>query len=165
MTEHPAPPYRFDLERQTYATIVVMSVLAVYDGWKTLSFVEATFVMVGPVFALAAAHLFSEGLHEHAELHRPLHRHEWRHLALRQIQLLLAAVPPLAMLLVGRTLDVNVEHVTLAILLTGVFTLMGLATIAAHRAELRGWRFAATVLAGGAVGMVVLSIQILLKPA
>lgn len=157
--------YRIDLERQTYATIVVMSLLAVYSGWDQLSFLEAALVMLAPVLALATAHFFSEVLHEHAELRRPLRGHEWRTAAVRQVQLVLAAVPPLLMLVIGRSLDVDVERVTLVILATGVLTLMGLAGFAGRRAGLAGWRLVVTVLAGGLVGLIVLSIQILLKPS
>ena len=44
------------LERLTYATIVLMSVLVVYDGWGQLaSFAGAAVVILGPTLALAAA--------------------------------------------------------------------------------------------------------------
>ena len=70
--------YALDLERLTYATIVVMSVLAVYTGWAKLSFLSATAVVVAPVLALGVAHAFSEALHEHAENRRPLNGREWK---------------------------------------------------------------------------------------
>jgi hypothetical protein len=168
--QDPPPPVRahgegLDLERLTYATIVVMSVLAVYPGWEDLSVRNAAAVIFAPIIALATAHYFSEVLHLHAELQRPLTRTEWREAARRQWQVVLAGVPPLLLMVVGRVVDQDVERVTLIILGTGVVTLMLYAGLAGRRAGIRGWRLAVMSLAGGAIGLLVLSLQILLKPA
>jgi hypothetical protein len=155
---------RLDIERLTYATVVVMSVLAVYSSWDELSFVRAAAVIFAPVVALAIAHYFSEVLHAHAELHRPLTRAEWLRFAVHQVQLLLAAVPPLVLLALARVTDTDVEHVTLFILGAGSLSLIALAAVAGGRAGLRGWSRFWMSMAGGLVGLVVMGMQIVLKP-
>lgn len=153
------------LERLSYATIVLMSVLVVYDGWDQLaSFAGAAVVVLGPTVALAAAHLFSEALDEHADHGRPLTAAEWRRLSANQLQVLLAAVPPLFMLAVGWLSPLDPRSTITVILWTGVFTLAGLAAIAGRRAGFRGWRWLAAAISGGAVGLFVVSLQVLLKP-
>jgi hypothetical protein len=153
------------LERVVYATVVLMSVLAVYDGWAELtSFVGVAVVIVAPLVALGVAHLFSEAIEEHYQQQRPLTRSEWRRLALGQFTILVAAIPPLVILGVGWISPLD-ERSTIAVLLwTGVVTLVALSVVAARRAGIRGWRLAVAGLSGGAVGLIVISLQVLLKP-
>jgi hypothetical protein len=153
-----------DLERLTYATVVVMSVLAVYSGWQDLGLLEAAVVVTAPVVAMGAAHFYSEVLHEHARVRRPLTGAEWRAAAVHQVQLLLAAVPPLAVLLLARTTDRVTGDVQRAVLLTGTATLVGLAWVAGRHAGFRGRQLLVVCLAGGLVGLLVISLQVLLKP-
>jgi voltage-gated potassium channel Kch len=153
------------LERLTYATIVLMSVLVVYDGWDELaSYVGVAVVILGPTLAIAAAHLFSDAVHSHAEHGRPLTLTEWRHLLIDQVQILASAIPPLLVLAVGWLSPFD-ENGTIALLLwTGVATLTGLAAVAGRRAGFRGWRWVIVAMSGGAVGLFVVSLQIILKP-
>jgi hypothetical protein len=156
---------RVSIERLVYATVLLMSVLVVYDGWADLTtFAGVAAVIIGPILALAAAHLFSEVFELHFAKQRPLTRAEWREVALDQVHLLLAAVPPLVILGIGWLSPLD-ERRTIAVLLwTGVLTLMGLSLLAARRAGLRGWRLAVACLSGGFVGLIVISLQIVLKP-
>ncbi|WP_019136900.1 hypothetical protein [Cellulomonas massiliensis] len=153
-----------DLERLTYATIVVMSVLAVYQGWQELNLLEAALVVTAPVIAMAAAHFYSEILHEHALVRRPLTRSEWRHAAVHQAQLLLAAVPPLVVLVLARLTERSTGDVQRAVLVTGTVTLVALASVAGRHAGFRGRQLVVVCLAGGLVGLLVISLQVLLKP-
>jgi hypothetical protein len=153
-----------DLERLTYATVVVMAVLAVYTGWTQLSFAAAALVVIAPVLALAIAHAFSEALHAHAAHQRPLTAAEWRSTAWHQVHLLLAAVPPLIVLTLGRLTSLDVRSITRTLLATGVVTLIGLTSIAARRAGYRGAKWLAASLTGGLIGLVVISLQVALKP-
>jgi hypothetical protein len=156
--------YALDLERLTYATIVVMSVLAVYTGWAKLSFLAATAVVVAPVVALGVAHAFSEALHKHAETRRPLNAQEWKAVAWHQLHLLLAAVPPLVLLILGRTTPIGNENVRAAVLTTGMVTLIALTAVAAKHAGYTGWRWLVASLSGGVIGVVVIVLQVVLKP-
>ena len=153
------------LERITYATIVLMSVLVVYDGWEQLaSFAGVALVIVCPTLALGAAHLFSEAVHAHAELERPLTRAEWGRLSANQMQVLFTALPPLVVLAVGWVSPLDAHDTIQVLLWTGVLTLVGLAAIAGRRAGFHGWRWIIVAMSGGAVGLFVISLQILLKP-
>ncbi len=156
---------RVSLERLTYATIVLMSVLVVYDGWQQLAtFAGVAIVTVSPIIALAAAHLFSESISRHAEHQRPLTRSEWREVLVAQVSFLLATVPPLLILGFGWVSPMNPRSTISVLLWTGVITLVALTGLAAARAGIRGWRRVATAVGGGFVGLMVISLQILLKP-
>jgi hypothetical protein len=156
---------RVSLERLTYATIVLMSVLVVYDGWQQLAtFAGVAIVTVSPIIALAAAHLFSEAISKHAEQQRPLTRPEWREVTLAQLSFLLATIPPLLILGIGWVGPLNPRSTISVLLWTGVVTLVALTGLAASRAGIRGWRGVATAVGGGVVGLMVISLQILLKP-
>lgn len=49
------------MERLTYATVVLRSVLVVYDGWQELTtFWGLVAVILGPLVALAVAHFFAD---------------------------------------------------------------------------------------------------------
>ena len=156
---------RVSIERLVYATVVLMSVLVVYDGWNDLAtFAGVAVVIIGPILALAIAHLFAEVFELHFHKQRPLSRREWRELALDQVQLLLAAVPPLIILGLGWISPFNERHTIAALLWGGVATLAGLSYVAARRAGIRRWRLAVATLSGGAIGLLVISLQIVLTP-
>lgn len=156
---------RASIERLVYATVVLMSVLVVYDGWADLTtYAGVAGVIVGPILALAVAHLFSEVFELHFRHQRPLTAAEWRRLVADQLHLMLAAVPPLVVLGIGWLSPLD-ERGTISVLLwTGMATLMGLSYLAARRAGFRGWRLLVACLSGGVVGLIVISLQIVLKP-
>jgi hypothetical protein len=158
-------PLEVRLERVVYATVVLMSVLAVYDGWAELtSFLGVAVVILAPLVALAVAHMFSEVIEEHYHLQRSLTLAEWRRLAWGQLKILVAAVPPLVILAIG-WISPSDPHGTIRVLLwTGVLTLVALSVLAARRAGIRGWRLVVAGLSGGVVGLIVISLQVLLKP-
>ncbi len=153
------------IERLAYATIVLMSVLVVYDGWEQLAtFIGVAVVILGPILALAAAHFFSEVLQAYAQLRRPLTGAElwWR--VVDQIQDLFAAVPALVVLALGWISPLDARSTIALLMWTGVVTLIGLAALAGRRAGLRGWAWVLAALSGGLVGLIVISLQIILKP-
>ena len=158
-------PVEIRLERVVYATVVLMSVLAVYDGWAELtSFLGVAVVIVAPLVALGIAHLFSEGIEEHYHLQRALTVAEWRRLALGQLTILVAAVPSLVVLGIGWVSPLDERRTIAVVLWTGVVTLVVLSLVAARRAGIRGWRLAVAGVGGGVVGLIVISLQVLLKP-
>ena len=158
-------PIEIRLERIVYATVVLMSVLAVYDGWAELtSFVGVAVVIVAPLLALGIAHLFSEVIEEHYLLQRSLTRAEWRHLVVGQLTVLIAAVPPLVILGIGWVSPLDPRSTIAVLLWTGVATLVLLSLVAGWRAGIRGWRLGVAGFSGGLVGLIVISLQVLLKP-
>ena len=153
------------VEQQVYTTVVLMSVLVVYDGWQELAtFLGLTAVIVAPVLAIVVAHFFAEVLDEHARLRRPLAAREWRAHAHDQIPMFLSALPPLLVLGIGWVTPMDALKTITVLLWTGVITLVALAGVSAARAGLRGWRWVGAAVGGGAVGMIVISLQIFLKP-
>ena len=153
------------LERLVYSTVVLMSVLVVYDGWASLTtFAGIALVIAAPTIALLLAHLFADALHQQAVLRRPLRRSEWRDLLRHQVNILLAAVPPLLILLAGWLTPADALQTVAVLLWTGVLTLVVLAWVSAYRAGLRGWRLLAAAAMGGVIGLVVISLQVVLKP-
>ena len=55
-----------------YATITVMSVLIIYDGWQQLKLIDLIGVIVGPIVAMFIAHVFSASLAKQVEVGRAL---------------------------------------------------------------------------------------------
>lgn len=158
-------PVELRLERVVYATVVLMSVLAVYDGWAELaSFIGVAVVILAPLLALGVAHLFSEVMEEHYLLQRSLTRAEWSALFREQLKVFIAAVPPLVILAIGWVSPLDARSTIVVLLWTGVLTLVGLALLAGHRAGFRGWSLALAGLSGGVMGLIVISLQVLLKP-
>lgn len=157
--------FEVNLERLTYATIVSLSVLVVYDGWADLaSFIGAAAVIIGPIAALVVAHIFSAVLQGYAEKHRPLTWIELRHLAGEQLQVFLAAAPYLVVLTIGWISPLDAHNTITLLLWVGTATLIALTGAAAYRAGMRGWRWMLTSLSGALVGLIVISLQIVLKP-
>jgi len=156
---------RVDIERQVYTTVVLMSVLVVYDGWHELaSFLGVAAVIVAPVLAILAAHFFSEVLEDHSALCRPLTGAEWLGHARHQGSSLWSALPPLVVLGIGWVSPLDVLSTITVLVWTGVATLMVLAGAAAARAGYRGWRLGVAAIVGAGIGLLVVSLQILLKP-
>jgi hypothetical protein len=156
---------RFRLDRLVYGTVVLMSVLAVYDGWQGLAtFLGIVAVILAPLLALAVAHLFAEVLHAISELARPLTRAEWKHHVLDQGPWFLAALPPLVMLGIGWVSPLDALSTITLVLWTAVITLVAIAAVAGRRAGLTGWRWLLTAATGGLVGLIVIALQVLLKP-
>lgn len=161
----PVRGLRLDIERFTYTTVVLMSVLVVYDGWADLaSFVGVALVIIAPVLAISLADGFSEALHEMALAGRPLTGKEWRELIRGLAHVLAAAIPPLAVLAVGWLSPWDVRSTIVALLWTGTLTLVALAYVTARRTGLHGWRVIVASGFGGIIGLIVISLQILLKP-
>lgn len=156
---------RVDIERQVYTTVVLLSVLVVYDGWQELAtFLGVVAVIVAPVLAMIAAHFFAEVLDDHARLRRPLTRAEWRGHTRRQMSPLLSTLPPLLVLGIGWVSPLDVLSTIAILIWTGVATLMVLAGVAAARAGYRGAHLGLAALAGAGIGLIVVSLQIVLKP-
>ncbi|MEZ5115064.1 MAG: hypothetical protein R2737_02240 [Candidatus Nanopelagicales bacterium] len=153
------------VERGVYATVALMSVLVVYDGWSSLTtFFGIAAVIIGPVLALAVAHWFADAMAWHFELQRTLRGSEWLAVAGRQLDVLLAGVPPLLICLVGWLTPMDARSTIAVIVWTGVATLIAFAVLGAVRAGVRGWRLILAGAVGGLIGLIVLGLQVVLKP-
>src|SRR5437870_869757 len=65
-------PRPVDVDRLIYATITLMTVLIIYDGWQQLKFREVVGIIVGPVLAMFLSHVFSASLAQQLVLGRPV---------------------------------------------------------------------------------------------
>jgi hypothetical protein len=54
------------------ATITLMSVLVIYDGWEKLRLIGVVGVIVGPVLAMFLAHVFAASIAEQVDIGRGL---------------------------------------------------------------------------------------------
>jgi hypothetical protein len=100
-------PRRVDVDRGIYATITLMSVLIIYDGWQELKFFQVTGVIVGPVIAMFVSHVFSANLSEQLARGRSLTTVERIEIVRSESPFLLLCVPPLLLLGILAFADVS----------------------------------------------------------
>lgn len=157
---------RIDVAAWVYATITVMAVLVVYDGWgEQKRYLGVVAVVVAPTIALALAHLFADVLDFHVRRHRPPTRPEWVHMLEHAVQYLLVCIPPLVVLVVtGWLPGVDLRGSVAAMIWFAALSLGFWGWFAGRRAGLRGGRLLASTLGGLLVGLVVIALQVLLKP-
>jgi hypothetical protein len=152
------------VDRIVYATITVMSVLIIHDGWQNLRLIDVVGVMVGPVLAMFMAHVFSAVMAQHVEVGRMLSRKEWGGIVQLQAPFLLLCVPPLAVVSVLYALGVSLTGGIRVTLWLGTASLGYWGFVAGRRAGFVGWRMVAVVAAGVLIGVVILLIQVFLQP-
>ena len=152
------------VDRIVYATITMMSVLIVYDGWQQLRLVDVVGVILGPVLAMFLAHSFSAAMARHVEVGRILTGKEWRGVVRTQAPFLLLCVPPLAIVSVLYAFGVSLTVGIRVTLWLGTASLGYWGFVAGRRAGFVGWRMVMVVVAGLLIGVVVLLIQVFLQP-
>jgi hypothetical protein len=155
---------RVAVDRVVYATITLMSVLIIYDGWQDLKLLEIAGVIVGPVLAMFLGHVFSAAIARQVELGRVLNNPERIALLRSEAPFLLLCVPPLVLAIVLHLFGVSLSDSITVIVWVGVASLGFWGGVAGRRAGFVGWRLASTVVAGLVVGGVVLMLQVLLQP-
>jgi len=152
------------VDRIVYATITIMSVLIIYDGWQNLRLIDVVGVIVGPVLAMFLAHVFSAAMAQHVEAGRILTRKEWGGIVRIQAPFLLLCVPPLAVVSVLYAFGASLGECIRVTLWLGTASLGYWAFVAGRRAGFSGWRMVVVVVFGLAIGIVILLIQIFLQP-
>ncbi|HZM55501.1 MAG TPA: hypothetical protein VFC03_10805 [Acidimicrobiales bacterium] len=152
------------VDRIVYATITMMSVLIIYDGWQNLRLIDVVGVIVGPVLAMFLAHVFSAIMAQHVEVGRILTRKEWGGIIQIQAPFLLLALPPLAVVSVLYAFGVSLTGGIRITLWLGTASLGYWGFVAGRRAGFVGWRMAMVVVAGLLIGVVILLIQVFLQP-
>jgi hypothetical protein len=146
------------------ATITLVCVLIVYDGWAALELLDVVFIVVGPIVAIFTSHLFSSSLVQQVELGRRPTIQEWLATARFESRFLLLAVPPLAVLLVLRVANVTLTDSVQVVIWLEAISLSFWAGLAAWYAGLRGRSLALSVLGGLLVSATVLLLQVFLQP-
>jgi hypothetical protein len=131
-----------------YATITMMSVLIIYDGWQKLKLIDVVLVMVGPIIAMFIGHVFSAALAKQIEVGRPLSRSDAMPIVGSESRFLLLAVPPVAIVSVLYAFNVSLTEAIQVILWAEAASLGYWGFVAARRAGIVGWRVVAFVVAG-----------------
>jgi hypothetical protein len=86
--------------RVVTATITLVCVLIVYDGWASLKLFDVVLIVVGPIVAVFTSHIFSSHLVQQVDLGRRPTLREWLATARFEARFLLLAIPPLLVLFV-----------------------------------------------------------------
>jgi hypothetical protein len=146
------------------ATITLVCVLIVYDGWAALELLDVVLIVVGPIIAIFTSHVFSSNLVQQVELGRRLTMQEWLATARFESHFLLLAVPPLGVLLVLRAANVTLADSVQVVIWLEALSLTFWAGVAAWYAGLRGRALALSLLGGLVVSAIVLLLQVVLQP-
>jgi hypothetical protein len=152
------------INRAVYGTIVVTSVLVVYDGWSDLRLADAILVILGPVVAMVIGHVFAASVAAYPEMGRRPRRGELVQIGRRESRFLLVCVPQIILLLVLTLAGLGLPDTVQVLIWTGPASLGFWGGVAAWRAGSRGRGVAVAVITGLAVGGVVLVLQIFLQP-
>jgi hypothetical protein len=146
------------------ATITLVCVLIVYDGWAALELLDVVFIVVGPIIAIFTSHLFSSSLVQQVELGRRPNVEEWLATARFESRFLLLAVPPLGVVLVLSVANVTLADSVQVVIWLEAFSLSFWAGLAAWYAGLRRRSLALSILGGLLVSTIVLGLQVFLQP-
>ena len=146
------------------ATVALVCVLVVYDGWAALKLADVVLVIVGPVVAICTTHIFSGSLVQLVELGRRPTLKEWLGEARFELRFLLLAVPPLAVLLVLHLANVALTDAVRVVIWLEALSLTFWAGLAAWYAGLRGRSLGLSILAGILISGMVLLLKLILQP-
>ena len=153
-----------DVDRLIYATITLMSVLIIYDGWEQLKFVQMVGVIVGPVLAMFLSHVFSASLALQVSQGRPITMAERLAITRKESRFLLICVPPVLLTGILFLLGLSLNDAIRWALFMGTVSLGYWGGLAGRRAGLSGWRLGRAVLGGLLIGLIILALQVMLQP-
>jgi hypothetical protein len=152
-----------DPHRIIYATILLMTAYAIYDEGtvplKTGAYVDLLGLSIGPRFALAMAHAFSDALDLQIRNQRQLTGHDRRHLMWTNLQYLYVAIPPMLLILGLGLLQWDANVVLECVQLMGLVSLAWWGYYAGRKAQVsrpRRWMFA---LNYALMGLVVIAVE------
>jgi len=152
---------RWGIAGSVYGTIVVMGTLTAGSAAGTLRTGELAVVTAGTVIVLWLAHVYSHSLGESLERERTITRGEFAEIARRELAIPLAAVAPIAMLVLGAADLVRESRAVWIALAIGVLTLaaQGLRYARAERLGQTGTVVA--VAANTALGLAIVAMKAL----
>ena len=150
--------------RVVTATITLVCVLVVYDGWARLRLLDVVLIILGPIIAVFTSHVFSTTLVMQFELGRRPTRSEWLANVLRRVTL--PAPRPPAGRASPHTLarHGSVQDSVRAVIWMETLSLAFWTGLAAWLVGMRGRPLVLAVLAGLVVGGVVVALQVMLQP-
>jgi hypothetical protein len=159
-------PLKLNPHKLIYATIILMTGLALYDEGqsplKTGSYAEMIGVVVAPLFALAMAHGFSEALDLTIRTGHRLTGAERRHILAGNLEYLYVAIPPIILLGLLTILGWNANDAVGLVQVIGIGTLFFWGAFAATKAGLGFWRRVTFGVSYGVMGLIVLAVEMAL---
>jgi hypothetical protein len=150
--------------RVVTATITLVCVLVVYDGWAHLRLIDVVLIILGPIIAIFTSHVFSTTLVLQVDLGRRPTRSEWFANVRFESRFLLLAVPPLALLLLLYVASVSLQDAVRIVIWTEALSLAFWTSLAAWLVGMRGRPLVLAFLAGLVVAGVVVVLQVMLQP-
>jgi hypothetical protein len=152
------------IDRGVYGTIVVTSALVIYDGWGNLKLRDAIVVIVGPLVAMVIGHVFAAAIAAYPTLgHRPAGS-DVLAIVRRESRFLLVCLPQIVLLLLLTLAGLSLSHTVRVLIWIGPVVLGFWGGVAGWYAGGRGRALLMAVLAGLAVGAIVLLLQVFLQP-
>mgnify|MGYP003610034949 CR=1 FL=1 len=155
-----------DPHRIIYATILLMTTYAIYDeGTKPFqrsTGIEISGLSIAPLFALAMAHAFSDGLDMQIRNGRRLTRRDRWHLFGTNMQYLYVAVPPLLVIAVLSMFGMRANDIIGVVQVLGLLSLGWWGYYAGRKAGLgtaRRWLFAFNY---AVLGLIIILIELAL---
>src|ERR1700733_3332506 len=152
------------IDRAVHGTIVMTSVLVVYDGWSRLQIGAAILVILGSVVAMVIGHVFAASAAAVAELRRRPWSGELSHIVRHESWFVLVCVPQIVLLLVLTLAGLGLHDTVRALIWAGPALLGCWGGVAAWRSGARRQLVAVAMITGIAVGGVVLALRIFLQP-
>jgi hypothetical protein len=152
------------IDRAVYGTIVVTSVLVVYDGWAHLKLSDAVAIILGPVVAMVIGHVFAASLSAYPKLGRRPTRRELLGVVRRESRFLLVCVPQIVLLVVLTVAGLRLNTTVRVLIWASAASLGFWGGVAARRAGVPGRGIALGVITGLAARGAVLLLQVFLQP-
>jgi hypothetical protein len=156
--------HRRVIDRAVYGTIVVTSVLVVYDGWANLKLADAVVVILGPVIAMVVGHVFAATLAAYPELGRRPTAGEFVKIVRRESPFLLVCVPQIVLLVALRLAGLGISDAVHVVIWASAASLGLWGGAASWRAGLGARGIALGVMTGWVAGGAVLLLQVILQP-
>jgi VIT1/CCC1 family predicted Fe2+/Mn2+ transporter len=149
-----------------YATIIQLAAFAIFDQGNDpiTDFVYRNIIVVslGPMFAVAVAHMFAEVLDHHIERGENFTLQEARPLLKQNLQFLYVGLAPLVIALPFLFTDVSANTVVNVIFVFGIASLFFWGALAARHSGRTPAKQLAFALAYGILGLLVVGIELFL---
>ncbi|MBI1349534.1 MAG: hypothetical protein GC156_00275 [Actinomycetales bacterium] len=156
----------FDAHRLVYATIILMTALAIYDEGTAPLTTQPILAMFGiaiaPLFALSMAHAFSDAIDLQIRSGHRLTWRERRHLLADNLEYLYIAIPPIMLTIVLSFFGWDANDVVGLVQLLGLASLAMWGGFAARAAGLSGWVQARFAVSYAIMGAIVITVELIL---
>jgi hypothetical protein len=156
----------FDAHRLIYATIILMTTLAIYDeGTDPLRagpLITMFGVALAPLFALSMAHAFSDALDLQIRTGHRLTGRQRRKLLTENLEYLYIAVPPIVVTAALSLFRWDANDVILLVQIAGLLSLGLWGAFAARMAGLTRWTQVRFAVSYAIMGAVVITVELIL---